>query len=93
MTTIATGAASMTAPIPATPRPMRITSETAQMSTTTSTCSRRVPCRRMKAFCAPIAAMSEKPRPKPESACASGCMASTLGIGRASDQLMFLRHH
>ena len=42
-------------------------SDTAQIAATTKTCSRRMPWRSTKRFCAPIATMSEKPRPRPAS--------------------------
>ena len=52
---------------PRRPATMRTASESAQIAATTKTCSRRMPCRSTNRFCAPIATMSEKPRPRPAS--------------------------
>ena len=47
----------MSAPTPAMPAVMSSRSETVHTLTTASTCSRRMPWRSTKAFCAPIAAI------------------------------------
>ncbi len=56
------------APMPLTPAAIRATSATAQIATTTPTCSRRSPCRSRNAFCAPTATISERLNANPESA-------------------------
>ncbi len=87
-----------TAPAPATPATMSTRSEAAQTATTASTCSPRRPCRSTKAFCAPIATMSDRPSPRPEAAarrCASITPATLGAAGCCSpaDLLQVVKHH
>jgi len=49
------GSRSDTRPMPAVPSAISSTSDRVHTATTAPTCSRRMPWRRMKAFCAPIA--------------------------------------
>src|SRR6185369_11719254 len=65
MTPMAVGHCFSTAPIPLTPSPMRTRSDTAQMTTSGATAPPRRPCCRRKAFCDPMATMSERPVPNP----------------------------
>ncbi len=59
------GAALIACPKPATPRRISVASETAQKSASGKTCRFSRPCRRMKAFCAPMAMMREPPSRNP----------------------------
>ena len=49
-----------TVPTSATPAAISTSSEAVQMAKTVPTCSRRAPCRRTYAFCAPMATISER---------------------------------
>ena len=69
-TSTSQGSRSNTIPAPAMPSAISTRSESAQIATTASTCSRRRPCRSTNAFWAPIAMMSDRPRKKPETALA-----------------------
>ncbi len=61
----ALGWALMSAPTPPMPAEMSAMSDTVHSATTGSTCSRRMPWRSTKAFCAPIAAISVNEAMKP----------------------------
>src|SRR5215212_9717030 len=73
---MASGSLAPSHELPATPATMSTASETAQTATTAVTCSRRSPCRRTKAFCAPIATISERPMPSPARAANSPVVTS-----------------
>ena len=81
-----------TAPTPETPTMMRAKSLTAQIAATANTCSRRMPCRSTNTFCAPMATMSERPRPRPASA-EGEVHGSTLRGSGHSVQLEILHRH
>lgn len=70
------GSAWVSAPNPAMPATISTASEIAQIRQTGSTCARISPCRSTKAFCAPIATISESPRANPASA---ACMSLSFG--------------
>lgn len=53
------------APTPATPTAISNASETAHIRQRTNTCWRSKPCRKMNAFCAPMAMISVAPRTNP----------------------------
>ena len=60
------GEEEISVPSPATPAAISSASDSAQIRLSTKTCCRKSPWRRMKAFWAPIAMISEAPRKKPE---------------------------
>ena len=65
--------------------------ETAQIATTGPTCSRARPCRSTKAFCAPIATISDRPVSRPATAASS--TPTTLGRLPGEDQRNFMTIH
>ena len=67
----------MSAPMPAMPAEIKTMSDTVHIATTGSTCSRRMPWRSTKAFCAPIAAISVNEAMKPRTR--GELMPSTVG--------------
>ena len=90
MTSTSHGTACSTAPMPETPTTMSARSLSAQIAATANTCSRRMPCRSTKRFCAPMAMMSEKPRPRPASRDESGT-PSTVGQRARQSSSRFFR--
>src|SRR5688500_4372497 len=71
MAVIASGRRALSQELPATPARMSTASDTAHTVTTAGTCSSRRPCRRTKAFCAPMATLSERLSPSPATAASS----------------------
>ena len=80
---------SITAPAPATPSVIRTASLTAQIATTTATCSPRMPWRSTNAFWAPIATISERPKPRPERAASRSTPTPSLAQHRNSSYRFF----
>src|SRR5215217_4987933 len=85
MAVIASGRRVLSQELPATPARMRAASDTAHTATTALTCSRRSPCRRTKAFCAPMATISERLSPSPATAASSPVVTSNDGMNAAVD--------
>ena len=82
-----------TAPAPSTPAAISTRSESVQTATTAATCSSRSPCRSTKAFCAPMATISPRPRARPGERrdAAAGRHVPDVRKRRATSvQLMFL---
>jgi hypothetical protein len=86
------GAAWSAAPMPPTPAAMSTASDTAQIAATTNTCSRRMPWRSTNTFCAPMATMSDRPRPKPATSTVRS-MPTTLDRRTHEIQLRILHRH
>src|SRR4051795_8956744 len=72
------------APAPSTPAVISARSDRAHTATTAATCSRRSPCRSTKAFCAPMATISPRPRASPEAAASSARGGSTRATAGSS---------
>src|SRR5215218_7833961 len=85
MAVIASGRRALSQELPATPARMRTASDTAHTATTAVTCSTRSPCRRTKAFCAPMATIKERPSPSPATAASSPVVTSNDGMNAAVD--------
>src|SRR3954465_8182231 len=71
------GARVRAAPAPRTPAGSSARSDRAHPATPAATCSRRSPCRSTKAFCAPMATISPRPRASPEAAASSAGEVNT----------------
>ena len=71
------------------PAVINVASAATQTATTGSTCSRRSPWRNTKAFCAPMATISAREKPKPAS---TEPMAARLGGAVPALQLKILQN-
>src|SRR5215218_4624489 len=85
MAVMASGSRALSHELPATPARMRTASDAAHIATTALTCSSRRPCRRTKAFCAPMATISERPIPSPARAASSPVVTCMDAMSRCID--------